>query len=97
MNSAPVVTALHPDLTRLTHLVADHGIRSFESDIARLVVRLRASGMQDRLIGLLGDRTAAPVVRERALGVLASRFLDGTSRPSARTISGRSSHQLPAA
>ena len=56
------------------HLVADHGITSFESDIARLVVRLRARGIHSPLATLLADHAASPVVRERALGELLCRL-----------------------
>jgi hypothetical protein len=45
-------------------LIADHGIGSFESDIARLVVRLRAAG----------------VARERAFGLLVGLLLDADAK-----------------
>jgi len=63
-----------PYLQQLVHLVADHGITSFESDIARLVVRLRARGIHSPLATLLADHAASPVVRERALGELLCRL-----------------------
>jgi hypothetical protein len=63
-----------PYLQQLVHLVADHGITSFESDVARLVVRLRARGIHSPLATLLADHAASPVVRERALGELLCRL-----------------------
>jgi hypothetical protein len=62
-------TPADPYLDRLAHLVAAHGIEAFESDIARLVVRLRAAGHCDPVVDLLADHSAPAVVRERALGL----------------------------
>jgi len=61
-----------PYLDQLAHLIADHGIGAFESDIARFVVRLRAGGHCGPLLTVLADKVAAPVVRERAFGQLLS-------------------------
>ncbi len=63
-----------PYLDQLAHLIADHGIGAFESDIARLVVRLRVDGHGGPLLTVLADKQAAPVARERALGQLLSQL-----------------------
>ncbi len=72
---------LEPYLDQLAHLIADHGIQAFESDIARLVVRLRATGHHGPLIAVLADKHAAGVARERAFGQLLGLLVDGVSRP----------------
>ncbi len=69
-----------PYLDRLAHLVAAHGIEAFESDIARLVVRLRAAGHCGTIVDLLADHHAPAVARERALG----EALGLLARPAAR-------------
>ena len=80
------VTARHlePYLTQLAHLIAEHGVHPFEGDIARFVVRLRAVGHHSpvisALVGILSDRSAAPVARERAFGHLLCIVLDGATR-----------------
>jgi len=79
-----------PYLDQLAHLIADHGIGAFESDIARFVVRLRAGGHCGPLLTVLADKVAAPVVRERAFGQLLSLATEPT-RPE-RTAS---SHEPP--
>jgi hypothetical protein len=70
-----------PYLDQLAHLIADQGIQAFESDIARLVVRLRAAGHHGPIVAALSDRHAADVVRERAFGQLLCLLLDGVDRP----------------
>ncbi len=86
MSPTPAVTArpLEPYLAQLAHLIAEHGVHAFEGDIARFVVRLRAVGHHSpavsALLGVLSDRTAAPVARERAFGHLLCNVLDGTTR-----------------
>lgn len=64
----PVRRPLDPYLDQLAHLIDAYGITAFEGDIARLVVRLRAAGHCSPVVDVLADRTAAPVVRERAFG-----------------------------
>jgi hypothetical protein len=66
MNTLP----LDPYLRDLGFLVAEHGLGEFESDIARLIVRLRAARHCGTLIDLLADHTAPSQARERALGSL---------------------------
>ena len=73
-----------PYLHDLAHLVAANGIEQYESDVARLVVRLRSLGQGGTLTELLGDRTAPSVARERAFGVLIGRLARGPARPAAR-------------
>lgn len=68
-----------PYLDLLAHLVAEHGIEQFGGDVARLVVRLRATGITGPLVGLLADRTAPAVARERALGHLLCRLADASA------------------
>lgn len=72
-----------PYLDRLAHLVAAHGIETFEGDIARLAVRLRAAGHCGTVVDLIVDRSAPAVVRERALG----QALGLLTRPAARPTS----------
>jgi hypothetical protein len=66
------MTTASPDryLNDLAFLIAEHGITGFESDIARLVVRLRSGGHVGPLTDLLLDKSASPPARERALGKL---------------------------
>ena len=85
----PATGAHEPYLDQLAHLVAEHGITSFESDIARLVVRLRAAGLRCSLVDLLADRHAAPVARERALGTLLTLLTDGIARAAASSPAAR--------
>jgi hypothetical protein len=73
--STPSTTSHEPYLDQLAHLIAEHGVHAFEGDIARLVVRLRAAGHHSPLIGLLADRHAAPVARQRAFGHLVGLLL----------------------
>ncbi len=90
--TAPALTApaeatafpVEPYLAQLAHLIAEHGVHAFEGDIARFIVRLRAVGhhspAMSALLGILSDRSAAPVARERAFGHLLCIVLDGTTR-----------------
>ncbi|TPW14625.1 MAG: hypothetical protein FD127_1295 [Acidimicrobiaceae bacterium] len=68
-------------LDDLAHLIARNGIGAFESDIARLVVRLRAAGIGGPCTDVLGDRHAAAVVRERAFGHLIGRVVRRSTCP----------------
>jgi hypothetical protein len=68
---------LDPYLQDLGFLVAEHGIRAFEGDIARLAVRLRAAGFCGRLVDLLTDGTAPAIARERALGTAIGALTSG--------------------
>ncbi len=61
-------------------MIADHGIGSFESDIARLVVRLRAAGLRCSTVDLLADKHAPGVARERAFGLLVGLLLDADAK-----------------
>lgn len=73
------VNSIHSDpyLDSLAHLIAMNGIAQYESDIARLVVRLRSQGFSGALTTLLGDHSAAGIVRERAFGVLVGQLARG--------------------
>jgi hypothetical protein len=73
---SPSTPATDPYLDQLAHLIAEHGIGSFESDIARLVVRLRAAGLRCSTVDLLADKHAPGVARERAFGLLLGLLLD---------------------
>jgi hypothetical protein len=66
-----------PYLDQLAHLIAENGISQYESDIARLVVRLRSVGHTGSMVDLLGDHSAAPVARERAFGTLIGQLARG--------------------
>lgn len=75
-----------PYLDDLAHLIATNGIGLYESDIARLVVRCRALGLDrgpDRgLVELLADHAASAIVRERAFGVLVGHLARGPATAS---------------
>jgi hypothetical protein len=71
-----------PSLDDLAHLIATNGIERYESDIARLVVRLRADGVDLVLTDLLADPSAPGIARERAYGVLVGQLARG---PAERT------------
>lgn len=66
-----------PYLDQLAHLIERNGIVQYESDIARLVVRLRSVGQTGSLVELLGDHSAAPIARERAFGTLVGQLARG--------------------
>lgn len=76
----PASGATEPYLDQLAHLVAEHGIAEFESDIARLVVRLRAAGFRCPTVDLLADKHAPSIARERAFGVLVALLVDDVAR-----------------
>jgi hypothetical protein len=94
-------TALDASLDALAHLIARDGIEAFESDIARLVVRLRTTGPAagtptghylDRhrvLVQLLSDHSAPAVARERAFGELTGQL--------ASDACGTSDHEIKTA
>jgi hypothetical protein len=75
-------TPLHTDpyLDGLAHLIALNGIAKYESDIARLVARLRSQGHDGSLTALLGDTGAASIVRERAFGAVVGQLARGPAR-----------------
>ena len=79
-HSGRMTPAPDPYLDQLAHLIADHGIAAFESDIARLVVRLRAAGFRCPTVDLLADQHAPRVARERAFGLLVGLLLDAGTR-----------------
>ena len=81
----PAAGALEPYLDHLAHLVAEHGITSFESDIARLVVRFRAAGIRCSLVDLLADQDAPAIARERAFGTLLPLLTDDAGRVAANS------------
>ena len=81
-----------PYLDHLAHLIADHGIGSFETDISRLVVRLRAAGFRCPTVDLLADKHAPGVARERAFGLLLGLLLDDDASRIARTTADPLSH-----
>lgn len=93
----PVAGAIEPYLDHLAHLVADHGITAFESDIARLVVRLRAAGYHCPLVDLLADQHAPAVVRERAFGTLLPLLIADPARRAGDTASTMASSAASAA
>jgi hypothetical protein len=76
------VNTIHSDpyLDSLSHLIALNGIAQYESDIARLVVRLRSQGHTGPLTTLLGDHSAPAIVRERAFGELVGQLARGPAR-----------------
>jgi hypothetical protein len=80
--TAPTTSAAatDPSLHDLAHLIADHGIHQYESDVARLVVRLRSQGHGGSLTDLLADRSAAAIIRERAFGTLVGQLARGPAR-----------------
>jgi hypothetical protein len=84
----PTSEAIEPYLDQLAHLVAEHGIAAFESDIARLVVRLRAAGHHGPMVDLLSDKHARAIARERAFGVLVARLVDDAARAHAPAAPG---------
>ncbi|MCX6521761.1 MAG: hypothetical protein NTZ21_13965 [Actinobacteria bacterium] len=86
---SPSTLATDPYLDQLAHLIADHGIGSFESDISRLVVRLRAAGLRCPTVDLLADKRAPGVARERAFGMLVGLLLDDRTTA---TPAGQLSH-----
>lgn len=61
-------------LDDLAHLIARDGIGGFESDIARVVVRLRSTGHGGTITDLLADRHQPSAARERAFGILVGRL-----------------------
>lgn len=75
-----------PYLDHLAHLIAVNGIVQYESDIARLVVRLRSLGHTGSLVDLLGDHQAAPIARERAFGVLVGQLARGPATTGHRLV-----------
>jgi hypothetical protein len=85
-------TALDASLDDLAHLIARDGIEAFESDITRLVVRLRTTGPAtdcDRhrvLVQLLSDHSAPAVARERAFGELTGQLAGSACRTSDHMI-----------
>lgn len=70
-------TSTDPYLDDLAHLIAANGIGLYESDIARLVVRFRAHGLDRGLVDLLADHATSTIVRERAFGVLVGHLARG--------------------
>ncbi len=80
-------TGTDPYLHDLAHLIAVNGIGTYESDIARLVVRLRSQGHGGTLTDLLADHGASPIARERAFGTLVGQLARGPARPSAHPVS----------
>ncbi|MGD9998907.1 MAG: hypothetical protein AB7L17_10940 [Ilumatobacteraceae bacterium] len=77
MTRANATTNTDPYLHDLAHLIAANGIEEYETDIARLVVRLRSLGLDSSLVHLLGDHDAPSVARERAFGILVGRLARG--------------------
>jgi hypothetical protein len=73
-------TSSDPYLDDLAHLIATNGIGMYESDIARLVVRLRSHGHAGSLTELLSDHAASPIARERAFGMLVGQLARGPAR-----------------
>lgn len=53
-------------LTRLAHQIARDGLTAHEASIARVVRQATTFGVAPTPVGILGDRTAPPVTRERA-------------------------------
>jgi ribosomal protein L19E len=54
--------------------VADHGVAAHEADVQRLIERARGRGMRSGALQALEDRSAADVVRARALAVVLSQL-----------------------
>lgn len=81
-------TDISPDpyLNDLAHLIATNGIGTYESDIARLGVRLRSQGHGGALAELLVDHSAPPIARERAFGVLVGQLARGPARSSDQLV-----------
>ncbi len=79
-------TSTNIGLDDLAHLIATNGIGTYESDIARLVVRLRSQGHGGSLAELLGDHSAAPIARERAFGTLVGQLARGPARSSGHLV-----------
>jgi hypothetical protein len=77
---SPSTPATDPYLDQLAHLIAAHGIGAFETDISRLVVRLRAAGLRCPTVDLLADKHAPGVARERAFGLLVGLLLDADAK-----------------
>jgi hypothetical protein len=67
-------------LDNLGFLIARGGIAGFESDISRLVVHLRATGLCGPLTDVLDDRHAPAVARERAFGRLMVQLADAPAQ-----------------
>jgi hypothetical protein len=89
---SPSTPATDPYLDQLAHLIAEHGIGVFETDITRLVVRLRAAGFGCPTVDLLADKRAPGIVRERAFGLLVGLLLDHDASRIARTAANSLSH-----
>lgn len=68
-------------LDDLAHLIAREGLSPFESDIARLVVRLRASGICSVAVDVLADHRAPDVVRQRAFAIATGCLGQSSTRP----------------
>ena len=75
--ASPARSNTDPYLHDLAHLIAANGIGQYESDIARLVVRLRSHGHSGSFTDLLADRSASAIVRERAFGALVGQLARG--------------------
>lgn len=76
-----------PYLDQLAHLIALNGITVYESDIARLAVRLRSLGHTDSLVDLLADHAASPIARERAFGNLVGQLARGPAHADSHLVS----------
>ncbi len=70
MTSTTTTTGQDQYLDDLAHLIARDGIGGFESDVARLVVRLRSAGHGGTITDVLADRDESSAARERAFGML---------------------------
>jgi hypothetical protein len=77
MTRVNATTSTDPYLHDLAHLIAANGIGQYETDIARLVVRLRSVGLDSSLVHLLADHGAPAVARERAFGILVGQLARG--------------------
>jgi hypothetical protein len=67
-------------LDQLAHLIATNGITQYESDIARLGVRLQSQGHGGPVVDLLIDHDASAIARERAFGIAVGQLARGPAQ-----------------
>lgn len=63
------------DPTAVLHHIAQHGVERSEPHLAALAETAIRLGLLPAIVSLLTDRTAAPVVRERAAARVAAAVL----------------------